>query len=143
MGLILVPLVEKFAEHLTAIDEAWDNQVNFALSHVLGATLQTALFNAPLTVIVSRSGSDVGVGVGVGLGVVLGVGAACVGVPDAAGCGRSGVGAGAGCTWAHPATARARAHASGAREREVSIPPIVGRPAWVDPTGPALRTARW
>ena len=27
MGLILVPLVEKFAEHLTAIDEAWDNQV--------------------------------------------------------------------------------------------------------------------
>lgn len=53
MGLILVPLVEKFAEHLTAIDEAWDDQMNFALSHVLGATLQTALFNAPLTVIVS------------------------------------------------------------------------------------------
>jgi Ca2+:H+ antiporter len=52
MGLILVPLVEKAAEHLTAIDEAWDNQMNFALSHVLGATLQTALFNAPLTVIV-------------------------------------------------------------------------------------------
>ncbi|KAI4127050.1 MAG: hypothetical protein LQ347_004758, partial [Umbilicaria vellea] len=26
MGLILVPLVEKFAEHLTAIDEAYDNQ---------------------------------------------------------------------------------------------------------------------
>jgi Ca2+:H+ antiporter len=53
MGLILVPLVEKFAEHLTAIDEAWDNQMNFALSHVLGATIQTALFNAPLVVIVS------------------------------------------------------------------------------------------
>jgi len=53
MGLILVPLVEKFAEHLTAIDEAWDNQMNFALSHVLGATLQTALFNGPLTVIVA------------------------------------------------------------------------------------------
>ncbi|OAA80826.1 Ca2+/H+ antiporter [Akanthomyces lecanii RCEF 1005] len=52
MGLILVPLVEKFAEHLTAVDEAWDNQMNFALSHVLGATLQTALFTAPLTVIV-------------------------------------------------------------------------------------------
>lgn len=52
MGLILVPLVEKAAEHLTAIDEAWDNQMNFALSHVLGATLQTALFNAPLVVIV-------------------------------------------------------------------------------------------
>lgn len=52
MGLILVPLVEKFAEHLTAIDEAWDNQMNFALSHVLGATLQTALFTGPLAVIV-------------------------------------------------------------------------------------------
>lgn len=52
MGLILVPLVEKAAEHLTAIDEAYDNQMNFALSHVLGATLQTALFNAPLVVLV-------------------------------------------------------------------------------------------
>lgn len=52
MGLILVPLVEKAAEHLTAVDEAWDNQMNFALSHVLGATLQTALFNAPFIVIV-------------------------------------------------------------------------------------------
>ncbi|KAL8996673.1 MAG: hypothetical protein Q9188_006512 [Gyalolechia gomerana] len=52
MGLILVPLVEKAAEHLTAIDEAWDNQMNFALAHVLGATIQTALFNGPLVVIV-------------------------------------------------------------------------------------------
>lgn len=52
MGLILVPLVEKAAEHITAIDEAWDNQMNFALSHVLGAALQTALFNGPLVVIV-------------------------------------------------------------------------------------------
>jgi Ca2+:H+ antiporter len=53
MGLILVPLVEKAAEHLGAVDEAWDNQMNFALSHVLGATLQTALFNAPLVVLVA------------------------------------------------------------------------------------------
>lgn len=52
MGLILVPLVEKAAEHITAVDEAWDNQMNFALSHVLGAALQTALFNGPLVVIV-------------------------------------------------------------------------------------------
>ncbi|KAL8717303.1 MAG: hypothetical protein Q9225_005435 [Loekoesia sp. 1 TL-2023] len=52
MGLILVPLVEKAAEHLTAVDEAWDNQINFALAHVLGATVQTALFNGPLVVIV-------------------------------------------------------------------------------------------
>ncbi|CAL3962912.1 hypothetical protein PZA11_000058 [Diplocarpon coronariae] len=53
MGLILVPIVEKAAEHLTAMDEAWDNQMNFALSHVLGATIQTALLNAPLVIIVS------------------------------------------------------------------------------------------
>ena len=52
MGLILVPVVEKAAEHLTAVDEAWDDQTNFALSSVLGATIQTALFNAPLVVIV-------------------------------------------------------------------------------------------
>ena len=52
VGLILVPLVEKVAEHLTAGDEAWDNQMNFALAHVLGATIQTALFNGPLVVIV-------------------------------------------------------------------------------------------
>ena len=52
MGLILVPLVEKAAEHLTAIDEAWDNQANFALVHVLGASIQTALLNTPLVVIV-------------------------------------------------------------------------------------------
>ena len=52
MGLILVPLVEKAAEHLTAVDEAWDNQMNFAVAHVLGATIQTALFNSSLVVIV-------------------------------------------------------------------------------------------
>ena len=52
MGLILVPLVEKAAEHLTAVDEAWDNQMNFALAHVLGAGIQTALFNASLVVLV-------------------------------------------------------------------------------------------
>ncbi|KAK4544019.1 hypothetical protein LTR36_004517 [Oleoguttula mirabilis] len=52
MGLILVPIVEKVAEHLTAIDEAYDNQMNFALSHVLGASIQTALLNTPLVVMV-------------------------------------------------------------------------------------------
>ncbi|KAL3424714.1 vacuolar calcium ion transporter (calcium/proton exchanger) [Phlyctema vagabunda] len=53
LGLILLPLVEKAAEHLTAIDEAWDGQMNFALYHCLGPSIQTALFNAPLVVIVS------------------------------------------------------------------------------------------
>lgn len=52
VGLILLPLVEKAAEHLTAVDEAWDDQMNFALSHVLGASIQTALLNTPLVVLV-------------------------------------------------------------------------------------------
>lgn len=52
MGLILVPVVEKFSEHITAMDEAYDNQMNFALSHVLGASIQTALLNTPLVVLV-------------------------------------------------------------------------------------------
>jgi len=54
-GLILVPLVEKVAEHLTAIDEAWDNSANMALSHVLGASVQTALLNSSIAVIVGWS----------------------------------------------------------------------------------------
>ncbi|KAK1778598.1 hypothetical protein QBC45DRAFT_451539 [Copromyces sp. CBS 386.78] len=52
VGLIMIPLVEKAAEHLTAVDEAYDNQMNIALSTVLGSTLQTALLNGPLVVIV-------------------------------------------------------------------------------------------
>lgn len=48
----MLPLVEKAAEHLTAIDEAWDGQMNFALYHCLGPSIQTALFNAPLVVLV-------------------------------------------------------------------------------------------
>ncbi|KAH7119912.1 vacuolar calcium ion transporter-like protein /H(+) exchanger [Dendryphion nanum] len=51
LGLILLPLVEKAAEHLTAVDEAWDGQINFALFHCIGPSIQTALFNAPLVVI--------------------------------------------------------------------------------------------
>ncbi|KAJ4362927.1 hypothetical protein N0V83_010044 [Neocucurbitaria cava] len=60
IGLILIPLVEKLAEHLLAIDEAYDNQINMALAHVLGASIQTAMFNAPLVVLV-------GWGLGVGM----------------------------------------------------------------------------
>ncbi|KAF3931057.1 hypothetical protein ABW20_dc0105135 [Dactylellina cionopaga] len=52
LGLILLPLAEKAAEHLTAVDEAWDGQMNLALFHCLGPSIQTALFNAPLVVII-------------------------------------------------------------------------------------------
>lgn len=50
--MILLPLVEKAAEHLTAIDEAWDGVINVALYHCLAPSIQTALFNAPLAVLV-------------------------------------------------------------------------------------------
>ncbi|KAG0138836.1 Sodium/calcium exchanger protein-domain-containing protein [Tuber indicum] len=52
MGLILVPLVEKAAEHLKGIDEAWDDAMDFALSHLLGSTIQTALLVSPIIVLV-------------------------------------------------------------------------------------------
>ncbi|KAK0702199.1 hypothetical protein B0H67DRAFT_500437 [Lasiosphaeris hirsuta] len=52
LGLILLPLVEKAAEHLTAIDEAWDGVINVALYHCLAPSIQTALLNGPLVVIV-------------------------------------------------------------------------------------------
>ena len=52
LGLILLPLVEKAAEHLTAIDETYDGVINVALYHCLGPSIQTALFNGPLVVIV-------------------------------------------------------------------------------------------
>lgn len=52
VGLILVPLVEKFVENLTAIGESWDNQMNVAICQVLGSTIQTSLFNGPLVVLV-------------------------------------------------------------------------------------------
>lgn len=53
LGFILVPLVEKLAEHVTSIDEAYDNQINFALYHCIGPSIQTLLFNGPLAVVVS------------------------------------------------------------------------------------------
>ncbi|TQN69554.1 Vacuolar cation/proton exchanger 2 [Colletotrichum shisoi] len=52
LGLILLPLVEKAAEHLTAIDEAWEGVINVALYHCLAPSIQTALFNGPLVVLV-------------------------------------------------------------------------------------------
>lgn len=53
LGLILLPLVEKAAEHLTAIDDAWDGVINVALYHCIGPSIQTALLNAPLIVLIS------------------------------------------------------------------------------------------
>lgn len=34
LGLILLPLVEKAAEHMTAVDEAWDGQIVSSYSFI-------------------------------------------------------------------------------------------------------------
>jgi Ca2+:H+ antiporter len=67
--LILIPLVEKAAEHITAIDQAWGNQMNPALAHILGSSLHTALLNTPLVVMV-------GWGLGIGMDLNFGIFAA-------------------------------------------------------------------
>ena len=40
LGLILLPLVEKAAEQLTAIDEAWDGVINVSMYHCIGPSIQ-------------------------------------------------------------------------------------------------------
>jgi len=52
LGLILVPIVEKAAEHITTVEEACNNHMTAALFHCLGSTIQTAMFNTPLVVLV-------------------------------------------------------------------------------------------
>ncbi|KAI5296142.1 hypothetical protein KEM52_005468 [Ascosphaera acerosa] len=52
LGFILVPLVEKAAEHLVAVDDARDNKINAALFHCLAPSIQTSLLNGPLVVVV-------------------------------------------------------------------------------------------
>jgi Ca2+:H+ antiporter len=52
LGLILVPIVEKAAEHITTVEDACKNHMTGALFHVLGSTIQTAMFNTPLVVLV-------------------------------------------------------------------------------------------
>ncbi|KAF4783990.1 calcium/proton exchanger [Colletotrichum scovillei] len=48
--LLLPPLVEKAAEHLAAIDEAW--VINFALYHCLASSIHPALFDGLLVILV-------------------------------------------------------------------------------------------
>ncbi|KAM0719873.1 hypothetical protein Q7P37_004008 [Cladosporium fusiforme] len=50
-GLILVPVVEKIAEHLTAMHKAHQNRMNYALAQVLGSSIQTALLNTPFVIL--------------------------------------------------------------------------------------------
>jgi Ca2+:H+ antiporter len=52
LGLILVPIVEKAAEHIRTVEDACNNHMTGAMFQVLGSTIQTALFNTPLVVLV-------------------------------------------------------------------------------------------
>ncbi|KAF3935408.1 hypothetical protein ABW20_dc0103504 [Dactylellina cionopaga] len=52
LGLILVPVIEKAAEHLTTLSQAINNQQTLAISRCLGGTVQTALLVTPLVVLV-------------------------------------------------------------------------------------------
>jgi Ca2+:H+ antiporter len=52
LGLILVPIVEKAAEHISTVEDACNNHMTGALFHCLGSTIQTAMFNTPLVVLV-------------------------------------------------------------------------------------------
>lgn len=52
LGLILVPIVEKAAEHIPTVEDACNNQMTAVLFNVLGAAIQTAMFNTPLVVLV-------------------------------------------------------------------------------------------
>ena len=53
IGIIIVPFVGNVAEHLLAVQVAIKNQMNLSFSIALGASLQIALFVAPVLIIVA------------------------------------------------------------------------------------------
>ncbi|MCW2922863.1 MAG: calcium/proton exchanger [Thermoleophilia bacterium] len=54
MGFILVPVVGNIAEHLVAVQLAWRNQMDFAITIALGSSVQVALFLVPAAVAISH-----------------------------------------------------------------------------------------
>jgi Ca2+:H+ antiporter len=53
MGFILVPVIGNIAEHLVAVQLAWRNQMDFAVTIALGSSVQVALLLVPLAVFFS------------------------------------------------------------------------------------------
>lgn len=53
VGVMLVPLVGNIAEHLVAVQVAYDNKLDLALGIAIGSGLQIAIFVAPVLVLVS------------------------------------------------------------------------------------------
>jgi Ca2+:H+ antiporter len=54
VGVMLVPLVGNIAEHLVAVQVAYQNKVDLALGIAVGSGLQIAIFVAPVLVLVSQ-----------------------------------------------------------------------------------------
>lgn len=53
MGFILVPVVGNIAEHLVAVQLAWRNQMDFAVTIALGSSVQVALLLVPVALFFS------------------------------------------------------------------------------------------
>jgi Ca2+:H+ antiporter len=53
VGLILIPIIGNVAEHVVAVQVAYRDRMDLALSIALGSSLQVALFVAPVLVFVS------------------------------------------------------------------------------------------
>lgn len=54
MGFIIVPIIGNIAEHLVAVQLAWRNQMDFAVTIALGSSVQVALLVVPLAVLFSH-----------------------------------------------------------------------------------------
>ena len=53
IGFILVPIVGNIAEHLVAVQVAWRNDMDFAMTIALGSSVQVAIALAPIAVFIS------------------------------------------------------------------------------------------
>ena len=53
LGVILIPIIGNVAEHVVAIQVAFDNKMDLSLGIAIGSSLQIALFVAPVLVFVS------------------------------------------------------------------------------------------
>ena len=51
VGVVLIPTIGNLAEHLVAVQLAWKNKMEFAMSVAYGSSLQVALFVAPILVL--------------------------------------------------------------------------------------------
>lgn len=53
LGIVIIPLVGNVAEHLVAVQAAWKSDLELGMAVAVGASLQIALFVAPLLVFIS------------------------------------------------------------------------------------------